>query len=222
MNKQLLSLLSLIVLVALGIWAFTALNNENNDSDDSTTTEVVETTDKNSDELGASMENEEANPFAAIVGAKQGSATLLQNFLTFPESTMVTNPDQTFTLDATGLDLASLQNPALEITPGVYPKAGVKTGGTIVSNGNSINLQLSSLTPDFYTEDESGTKTSLDAATQQKIAAGIQAAGIIIPTIDAASPVTVPVTVEANEDGTFTIQSTDQSAILAKFDSKVQ
>jgi predicted small lipoprotein YifL len=231
MNKQLISILSAIVLIALGFWGFAQLKDDEKNDDDNKSNSSMEKKDdkmmkkdeddkmmkKESDK--AVMEKEATNPLAAVVGTKQGTATLLLNSLVFPTATMVTNPDQSFTLEAEGLDLALLGNTALQVQ-GVYPKVMVKTGGKVVVSANGAELVLNNLTPGFYVTDAAGVKTPLDATVQASLAQGLAAAGIAIPTIDSTKPVTVPVTIDVATTGMFTVKSTSTSPILAQFVSK--
>ena len=244
MNNKLLSLLSALIIIILGVWGFTSLMDSNNDEDDkndsSTSTSMVDTDDSDDeDPLSSAIDSvvdndvvdgttdaldsatsslDAASLLESLVGEKSGVSSLLLSTLTFPESVMTTNADQTFTLEAKGFDLAILGNESLAVEQGVYPLVRASVGGDIMATTGNVNLNVTSLTPSFYVLAPNGTETELEPEVQTQILAGLQAAGISIPEVTPTTPAVIPVSVTPSATG-FVIESTSSSPFFARFET---
>lgn len=234
MNNKLLSLIAALIIIILAVWGFTAAldggdDDKDDDKDDNTTSMVED--DDSEDDLNANLSEEPevdsidssidaTSQIQALVGEKEGTASLLLSTLTFPESVMTTGADQTFTLESKGFDLAILGNESLAIEQGVYPLAQVAVEGEVMMTNGNVNLKVESLTPSFYVLSPNGSQTPLDGAIQSQIVEGLAAAGIAIPEVSPASPVLIPVEITPDADGGFMITSTSDAPFFANFNTK--
>ena len=204
------------MLVAGFFW----LRDQNEDRDAETLPETSQTADQAETETDVSLTIEEDPATSGIapapgtspddrgetvltplLGAQSGSAQLLLPTLSFPEATMTTNPDDTFELEASGLSLALLGEQSLQVD-GQYPLVEVSAaGGADITSATSVDLIVTSLTPNFYLEAEDGTRTDVDPAAQEQITQTLAASGIVIPEVSETSPATLPVSITESAQG---------------------
>ena len=235
MKQKTLSILAAIIVVGLLVIGFFVWQNTEDKDTTSNTEDTSQTTDKAETETdvsltisedpatstsepapGTSPDDRPENVLTPILGAQTGSAQLLLPSLRFPEATMTTNPDDTFTLEASGLSLAALGNQELQID-GQYPSVEVfAAGGADITGESSVDLVVTSLTPNFYLESADGTRTDIDPAVQQQMVATLATAGIVIPEVSETEPATLPVSITPSTAG-FEVQTLPEADFFALF-----
>lgn len=226
MSKNVLSTLAALLVIILGVWGIVAVL-ENNDDDSSSSSDDTsisaddenddmddQESDEDSDEDG---EVSEAPQITDLLGVKEGNASLLLSSLMFPDATMTTNEDLSFTLEAGGLSLALLGNPDLAID-GNYPMVMVDAGGTVEVAPTNPVLNVTTLTPSFFVSGPEGEEINLTAEQTEGIVAGLASAGIVIPEITPDAPAQIPVELSANSDGNPVLTSTADAPLYARFE----
>ena len=156
------------------------------------------------------------NVLTPLLGTQTGTAQFLTSSLEFPEAGMTVNPDDTFVLEVSGLDLATLNNPDLAVED-TYPVLAVSTfGAADVVGAQEVELNIYGLTPSLSLISPEGERSELDPVTQAQILDALATEGVVLPEVSQTNPAILPVTVTTDTESAE-VASTSESELFLLF-----
>jgi hypothetical protein len=151
----------------------------------------------------------------ALVGSYNGESTLLSNFLSFPKTNLNITKDLSLSINGSGLDLAVLNNPKLQVS-GQYPTVKIMVKGTLMpTDATKGTAKITSISPSFVVKNGE-TEVVLDQATSTQILSGIAEAGIVVPEASENKPLVVNLNMTLSPSKIL-IANDKESLIVVKF-----